>query len=135
MKAAATLAIVIVTCLQVLASDCASRTKHCSISTEGIGCSLPNSLNALNDEGEAVLLAAIGPDGCVRSASVENHVPKHLDSLISEAARLATFHPATKDGKPVAVMVRLHVRYVAKAGRLTFARPSTFNPAPTQPPH
>lgn len=55
--------------------------------------------------------AVIGPDGKVGEVAVSRPIGFGLDESAVEAIRKATFEPAMKDGKPVAVMINLNVSF------------------------
>ena len=55
--------------------------------------------------------AVIGPDGNVGEVDVSRPIGFGLDENAVEAIRKATFEPAIKDGKPVAVMINLNVSF------------------------
>ena len=55
--------------------------------------------------------AVIGPDGKVGEVAVSRPIGFGLDENAVEAIRKATFEPAVKDGKPVAVMINLNVSF------------------------
>jgi TonB family protein len=55
--------------------------------------------------------AVIGPDGKVGEVAVSRPIGFGLDENAVEAIRKATFEPAMKDGKPVAVMINLNVSF------------------------
>jgi len=57
------------------------------------------------------LSVVIGTDGKARDVKVENSLEPTLDANAIEAVKTWKFAPATKDGRPVAVSMRLEIDY------------------------
>ncbi len=53
----------------------------------------------------------MGPDGQPRDIKVARAIEQGLDAKAVEAVRTWKFEPATKDGKPVAVLVNVEVQF------------------------
>jgi protein TonB len=62
-------------------------------------------------QGSVDLLAVVNPDGSVRLERVEKSLGYGLDQKAIEAVQNWKFSPATKDGKPVAMRVRVTVNF------------------------
>lgn len=61
--------------------------------------------------GMAQYHAVVGPDGKVTEVAISRPIGFGLDENAVDAIRKATFRPAMKDGKPVAVMLNLDVPF------------------------
>jgi len=62
-------------------------------------------------EGAVLLSAVIGADGSISDASVIRSLDKGLDRNAVEAIESWVFEPATKDGQPVPVGVKIEVNF------------------------
>jgi len=62
-------------------------------------------------QGTVTLGAIVSADGTVRSIKVEKPLGKGLDEKAIEALRQWKFTPATKDGQPVAVAIKVEVNF------------------------
>ena len=62
-------------------------------------------------EGDVLLGVVVGPDGKPRSIWIVQPLGRGLDEKAIEAVRQWKFQPATKVGKPVAVVVNLYLRF------------------------
>lgn len=62
-------------------------------------------------QGSVVVEAVISPDGHTRDLRVVNSLGMGLDERAIEAVRKWKFEPALKDGRPVAVQVRIEVAF------------------------
>jgi TonB family protein len=76
--------------------------------------------------------AVIGPDGKVGEVAVSRPIGFGLDENAVEAIRKATFEPAMKDGKPVAVMINLNVSFRIYSHR-TEGKQEADDKAPNKP--
>jgi TonB family protein len=61
--------------------------------------------------GYCTLDVVVGPDGQTRDIRVTRKLGKGLDENAFEAIRHWRFQPATKDGKPVAVLITVRVKF------------------------
>jgi TonB family protein len=66
--------------------------------------------------GLVVVEAMIGEDGLVRDVKVRKGLPFGMDEAAVDAVRQWTFQPATKDGKPVAVVFNLTINFKLDGG-------------------
>jgi len=71
----------------------------------------PDAARRAKVQGVVLVGCTIGVDGTVTSASILQSLRKDLDASALEAIRLWKFEPAIKDGKPVAVQVRVEVAF------------------------
>jgi len=62
-------------------------------------------------QGICVLSLIVGPDGQARDIKVARAIGQGLDAKAVEAVSTWKFEPATKDGKPVAVLVNVEVQF------------------------
>jgi TonB family protein len=62
-------------------------------------------------QGTVTLSAVIGTDGRAHDVKVEKSLEPTLDAQAIEAVKTWKFAPATKDGIPVAVVLRLEVDF------------------------
>ena len=62
-------------------------------------------------EGEVILYGVIRPDGSVDSIQLVRGLDKQLDANAIEAFKQWKFHPATKDGQPVALEAIVHIPF------------------------
>jgi protein TonB len=74
----------------------------------------PPEARAKGIEGTVIIRMLVAADGQVTDALVTTSVDPSLDEAALASARQATFKPATKDGKPVAVWVQLPMRFALK---------------------
>ena len=75
--------------------------------------SAPYTDYALNQriEGTVVLMALVRQDGSIGAVSVSRNLEESLDRSASRAVRTWKFDPATRDGKPVVVVVEINVDF------------------------
>ena len=66
---------------------------------------------AQGTEGTVVLMALVRPDGSVGAVNVSKGLEESLDRSARETVRRWRFEPATRDGKPVAVVVEIGVDF------------------------
>jgi TonB family protein len=76
--------------------------------TKGV---MPPSGKPKVTHGTVVLAIAIGPDGEVKDAKVARSLDPWLDMKAIEAVRSWRFHPARKQGLPVAVLMTVDVNF------------------------
>jgi len=62
-------------------------------------------------QGTCVLSVVVGPDGMAHDIKVTNTLGLGLDEKAIEAVRKWRFEPATKDGKPVNVLISVQVNF------------------------
>ena len=62
-------------------------------------------------QGTVVLWLVIGPDGLPHNIRVQRSIGYGLDEEAVKAVRKWRFHPATRDGKPVAVQINIEVKF------------------------
>jgi TonB family protein len=60
----------------------------------------------VKDPVEVIVIVVVGPDGVVKSATVETPRGHGFDEAAIEAAKKATYKPGTQDGKPVAMRIK-----------------------------
>jgi TonB family protein len=71
----------------------------------------PQDLIQDHVEGEVILYGVIRPDGSVDSIQLVRSLDKQLDANAIEAFKQWKFHPATKDGQPVALEAIVHIPF------------------------
>jgi len=71
----------------------------------------PQDLIQEHVEGEVILYGVIRPDGSVDSIQLVRGLDKQLDANAIEAFKQWKFHPATKDGQPVALEAIVHIPF------------------------
>ena len=62
-------------------------------------------------EGTVVLRAVFGADGKVKNILVLSPLPNGLTERSLNAARMIKFEPATKDGRPVSMLVQIEYHF------------------------
>lgn len=62
-----------------------------------------------------VIYVVVTPHGDVRDPRVKRSMGEPFDSIALQAVRQWTFHPATKSGQPVAVVISVEVQFIPKA--------------------
>jgi len=68
----------------------------------------------LNIEGIVRIECLVDEHGRVLGAEVVQSLNRDLDNAVLEAAKTWKFKPATRDGKPIAAIVRMPVRFEMK---------------------
>ncbi|MBU0509465.1 energy transducer TonB [bacterium] len=71
----------------------------------------PEAARAEGVEGEVIVEVAIDERGHVGETRILRSARADLDSAAMEALREVTFHPATKDGVPIAIRVAVPIRF------------------------
>jgi len=71
----------------------------------------PQDLIQEHVQGEVILYGVIRPDGSVDSIQLVRGLDKQLDANSVAAFRQWKFHPATKDGQPVALEAIVHIPF------------------------
>ena len=71
----------------------------------------PDTARRAKIQGTVVVRCVVGSDGRVHDARVETSLSKDLDASALKAVRQWQFEPATKDGKPLTVWVKVEVRF------------------------
>ena len=71
----------------------------------------PDSARRAKIQGTVVVRCVVGSDGRVQDARIETSLSKDLDASALTAVRQWQFDPATKDGKPVTVWVKVEVSF------------------------
>jgi len=87
-----------------------TKPRHCSVE-KGKRMPYPDSLKGSGIQGIVLIQAVIGENGCTQSVRVVRKLHPKLDELAKEAVNSWKFSPATKDGKPVKVMVQIEVKF------------------------
>jgi TonB family protein len=82
--------------------------------------------------GAVVIKYTVGTDGVPRGLSVEQSVHPQLDALVLEAVAKLRYEPATIEGKPVEVVLRISVQLQPPALEEE-SEPAPEPPAPDQP--
>jgi len=88
-----------------------TRPRHCSVEKDSGGPPYPGSLKGSGIQGIVLIEAVIGENGCTQSVRVVRKLHPKLDELAKQAVNSWKFSPATKDGKPVMVMVQIQVKF------------------------
>ena len=83
--------------------------------------------------GMALYHAVVGPDGKVQEIAVARPIGFGLDENAVAAIRKASFQPAIKDGKPVAVLLDLVVQFRIFDNRTASASPPEAADTPADP--
>jgi TonB family protein len=71
----------------------------------------PSSAKTAKDQGTATIQLIVTPEGKVDNLKVLKSLGPDLDQKALDAVRQWTFHPATKDGKPVAVQIVVEIKF------------------------
>jgi TonB family protein len=71
----------------------------------------PSIARRLNKNGKVVLAISIDEDGSLDGVKVESPAGYGFDEAAVDAVRMSRFTPATADGRPVACVARLTVRF------------------------
>jgi len=71
----------------------------------------PDELRGSGIEGTVVVRAVIDEKGCPHNITVVKKLYPKLDKLAREQVNSWQFAPASKDGKPVTVLVNLEVNF------------------------
>ena len=71
----------------------------------------PDTARRAKIQGTVVVRCVVGSDGSVHDARVETSLSKDLDASALKAVRQWQFEPATKDGKPLTVWVKVEVSF------------------------
>ena len=71
----------------------------------------PDAARRAKIQGSVLIQCTVEVDGAVSNASVLKSLRKDMDASALDAIRMWKFEPATKDGKPVAVQVRVEVAF------------------------
>jgi protein TonB len=88
----------------------AEKLQHCSIQKSGSP-TYPDSLKGSGIQGTVIVEAVINEKGCTESLHIVQKLNPQLDELARQSVNSWKFTPATKDGRPVAVMVRIPVEF------------------------
>lgn len=87
---------------------------HCVTFPKGLYAPNPEYSEAAKNtkfEGDVLLGVIVGPEGNPRSIWIVQPLGRGLDEKAIEAVRQWRFQPSTKDGKPVAVVINLALRF------------------------
>ena len=95
----------------VVAQSPAEKPQHCSVQKHEPAPPYPESLKGSGIQGTVVVQAIIDQKGCAESVRVVQKLNPQLDELAKQAVNSWKFTPATKDGKPVAVIVQIAVEF------------------------
>jgi periplasmic protein TonB len=88
------------------------KPRHCSIDGKSsVAPQLPDSLKGSGVQGTVLIGAAIGENGCTQSVWVVRKLHPKLDEFAKQTVDSWKFSPATKDGKPVTVMVQIEIKF------------------------
>jgi TonB family protein len=71
----------------------------------------PDDARRAKAQGVVLVECMVGTDGTVSNARILNSLRKDLDASALDAVRRWRFEPAIKDGKPVAVQIRVEVTF------------------------
>ncbi len=95
----------------VVAQSPAEKPQHCSLQKHEPAPPYPDSLKGSGIQGTVLVQAIISQKGCAESLHVVQKLNPQLDELAKQAVNSWKFTPATKDGKPVAVIVQIAVEF------------------------
>ena len=85
--------------------------RHCSVE-QGGSPHYPDSLKGSGIQGTVLIQAIVGEKGCTESVTVIRKLNPKLDEIAIQTVSSWKFSPATKDGKPVRVIVHIPVEFV-----------------------
>src|SRR5438105_15029929 len=85
------------------------KPRHCSKPKTIV--QYPDELRGSGIEGTVVIRAVIDEKGCPHNITVVKKLNPKLDKLAKEQVNSWEFTPATKDGKPVRVLLDLEVNF------------------------
>jgi len=86
------------------------KPKHCSVQKSGPP-QYPESFKGSGIQGTVIVEAIINEKGCAESVHVVTKLNPQLDEIAKQSVNSWKFTPATKDGRPAAVMVRIPVEF------------------------
>ena len=95
----------------MIAQSPAEKPQHCSLQKHEPAPPYPDSLKGSGIQGTVLVQAIISQKGCAESLHVVQKLNPQLDELAKQAVNSWKFTPATKDGKPVAVIVQIAVEF------------------------
>lgn len=111
-KLAARLSIVLLALSSSAQSDRPlAQPRHCSVERGNNEIPYPDSLRGSGIQGTVLVRAIIHEDGCVGMVDVTQELNPELDRIAKQTVKSWKFKPATKDGKPVTVMVQIAVKF------------------------
>ena len=96
--------------IPVAAQSPAKKSQHCSVQPSGSP-QYPDSLKGSGIQGTVIVEAVVNEKGCAESVRVVKNLNPQLDEIAKQSVNSWKFTPATKDGRPVAVMVRIPVEF------------------------
>jgi periplasmic protein TonB len=88
-----------------------TKPRHCSIERDKATIEYPDSLKGSGIHGTVLIETIVGENGCTEGVKVVRKVNPQLDDLAMQAVNSWKFSPATKDGKPVKVMITVPVEF------------------------
>ena len=91
------------------------KPSHCSVEQKSNAePQYPDSLKGSGVQGTVLIRAIIGENGCTQGVWVTRKLHPKLDEIAKQTVSSWKFSPATKDGKPVKVMVQIEVKFKDK---------------------
>jgi len=111
------LSVVVLASSHIVAQSNPSSLKpsHCSVEQKSnAALPYPDSLKGSGVQGAVLIGAIIGENGCTQSVWVARKLHPTLDRIAKQTVNSWKFSPATKDGKPVKVMVQITVDFKDK---------------------
>jgi protein TonB len=91
-----------------------ARPRHCSVESVAKGSPslpYPDSLKGSGIQGTVLLEAMVDTSGCAHDVRVIRKLHPKLDKLAKDTVNSWKFSPATKDGKPVMVIIQIEVEF------------------------
>ncbi len=101
---------VVLASIPVGAQSPAEKSQHCSVQKSGPP-QYPDSLKGSGIQGTVIVEAVINGKGCAESVHVVKKLNPQLDEIAKQSVSSWKFTPATKEGRPVAVMVRIPIEF------------------------
>lgn len=84
--------------------------RHCSVEKGGSP-HYPDSLKGSGIQGTVLIQAIVSEKGCTESVTVVQKLNPQLDEIAKQTVSSWKFSPATKDGKPVRVIVQIPLEF------------------------
>ena len=92
-------------------SGSSTKPRHCSVEGASKELPYPDSMRGSGIQGTILLEAIVSQSGCTDSVRVIRKLNPELDEIAKASLNSWKLKPATKDGKPVKVIVQIEVSF------------------------